>query len=288
MRAIRPGWKWDKVFVIFGPQGAGKGLFVKSLFPKAASVTQWASSNLKLHTAGDDPDRKNTEKIKRCVICELPEGAGMATKDPDGQLFVKGHFTETHDNVTPKFKNESIKIPRRSVYLATMNADAKAGLPEDPSGMRRYLSIRLREDVAPVPAAMLEHLTDDLVERLWAEAYHACVDPKIDIFKSLDNRKWSEIGETLARSMENVDPQMFKIANAAFEIWESEQDTDPALRVTTSTVAIKLGWIDSPDDDLPKSQSTKIGLALARNFEKKPRKKDNRLLNYYYIPKTTT
>ena len=160
MRIQEPGAKLDEIAVLIGPQGCGKSLFSALLVPTRWRQ-HWFSDALILRSSGQHRDQ--AQSLLGRVIMECGEMAGMSRADVDG---LKAFIARQTDQIRLPYDRLFSEHPRRCVIVGTSNDDQI--LPNDPTGLRRFLPVRIRgRGPHPIVSRMGE-----LRDQLWAEAKH--------------------------------------------------------------------------------------------------------------------
>ena len=163
-RTFQPGSKIDEHPVLIGPQGCGKSTAVRLLLPPTEAARYgWFSDSLNL--AGDDKHR--AEALQGRVIVELSELQGGTRAELDS---LKAFLSRTDDGtVRLAYRRDPEPAPRRAVMVGTSNPTPTGELPNDVTGLRRFVAIRITAgDPQHVRAYLDEHRL-----QLWAEAVHA-------------------------------------------------------------------------------------------------------------------
>ena len=160
LRTAEPGAKLDEIAVLIGPQGCGKSLFCAALVP-GFRRSEWFSDELVLRTSGQHRDQ--AQALMGRVIVECAEMAGMSRADMDG---LKAFLARQVDRVRLPYDRLITNLPRRCVIIGTSNDDQV--LPNDPTGLRRFLPVRI---AGIGPRNVLDVLEQER-DQLWAEARH--------------------------------------------------------------------------------------------------------------------
>lgn len=160
-RAFKPGVKLDEMPVLIGPQGIGKSTALRLALPP--EHPDWFADGL--HLAADPKVR--AEALQGRVLVEAAEMAGSTRAELES---LKSFLSRTDDGaVRLAYRRNPQTMLRRCIIVGTTNSGEP--LPNDPTGNRRFVPIRL-EDGDPMGIA-------DYMQRnraqLWAEAltlYH--------------------------------------------------------------------------------------------------------------------
>lgn len=159
-RTYEPGVKLDEIVVLIGEQGLGKSALLREALPP--DVPDLYSDGLRW----DASDKEKVEATLGKAIVEASEMAGRRRAEIEG---MKTFITRQNDGVLRMaYARSPEPSPRRYVIVATTNDPND--LPNDPTGLRRFVPIVLRKG-CDVEKWMAEER-----ENLWAEAlamYHA-------------------------------------------------------------------------------------------------------------------
>lgn len=145
-RICQPGIKADMVPVAVGAQGTRKSTAVAALVPSEDFFTT-------IDLGGQDDDL--ARKMRGKLVVELDELKGLASRDAE---HIKSFTTRRYEEWTPKYKEQTLRYPRRSICFGTSNQD---DFLNDATGNRRWL---------PFECGMCD--TDAIArdrEQLWAE-----------------------------------------------------------------------------------------------------------------------
>ena len=145
-RVMQPGVKTDMVPILVGDQGVGKTTGVAAMVPAPDHFME-----VKL----DDNEIEMARRMRGKLVGEIGELRGLHSREIE---HVKAFVTRTHEEWVPKYKEFSIKFPRRLVFIGTTNNEEFLA---DETGNRRWLPLR-------VGAVNLEGIKADLAQ-LWAE-----------------------------------------------------------------------------------------------------------------------
>lgn len=146
-RVLSPGVKADMVPILVGEQGVGKTTGVAAMVPAEDHFME-----VKL----DDQETEMARRMRGKLVGEIGELRGLHSREIE---HVKAFVTRTHEEWVPKYKEFSIKFPRRLVFIGTTNNDEFLA---DETGNRRWLPIRVGQ-------TNLEKLKAER-DQLWAEA----------------------------------------------------------------------------------------------------------------------
>ena len=161
-RALTPGYKHDEMVILVGPQGCGKSTFCRHLLPP--QFAQWWFGD-GFHFA-DDP-RRRVEATLGKVIVEASELTGLRRAEVES---LKAYLTAREDYVRLAFRPDPEIMPRRFVLVGTANDAGSGVLPNDPTGLRRFLPVRVTG--APDGVGAMMRVLDRVREQAWAEALH--------------------------------------------------------------------------------------------------------------------
>ncbi|MGF7049130.1 putative P-loop ATPase [Paenibacillus sp. DS2015] len=183
-RLYRPGCKFDEMLVLVGPQGAGKS----SLLAKLGR--EWFSDSLRTFD-----NKEAGEHLQSGWIFEIGELSAMKKSEVDE---VKAFLSKTEDRYRVAYDRVVSDFPRKCVFFGTTNT---RDFLQDATGNRRFWPV----DVEPIKAKLShwDHLTDELVGQIWAEALHLY---KAGESLALDNEAKEEALQLQTTHME-VDPR---------------------------------------------------------------------------------
>lgn len=146
-RVLEPGVKADMVPILVGDQGVGKTTGVAAMVPDPGFF---------LEVKFDDNEVEMARRMRGKLIGEIGELRGLHTREIE---HIKAFITRTHEEWVPKYREFSVKFPRRLVFIGTTNNDEFLA---DETGNRRWLPLRVRD-------VRIEAIKADQ-EQLWAEA----------------------------------------------------------------------------------------------------------------------
>lgn len=147
-RIRHPGCKADMVPVLVGRQGMRKSSVVEALCPDPRF---FGLVNLR------DKDADISRKLIGKLVIELDELRGLSTTDADA---IKSTITRREEEWVPKYKEQVVIYPRRSLFWGTTNT---VDFLTDLSGNRRWLPFEIAA-VIDVDAIKRDR------DQLWAEA----------------------------------------------------------------------------------------------------------------------
>ena len=157
-RTYQPATKLDEIVVLIGDQGIGKSTAIEYILPSEQRA-QWFNDGLVL----SDDDKTKIEALLGRVIVECAELAGLNGAQTET---LKAFMTRTHDRKRLAYGRYVEEFPRRCIVVGTTNS--KTPLPNDPTGNRRFVPVKLlRGD----PREVRTYL-DENRDQLWAEALH--------------------------------------------------------------------------------------------------------------------
>ena len=160
-RTYRPGSKHDEAPVLIGAQGGGKSTFCEQLLPPEYLGWHRTLDNIQAEV------QKRVERIDAAAIVEFAELRVLG-----GYGEVKNFLSDRADSYRLPYARQSQTVKRRWVGIATANDEGEGVLPDDPTGNRRYVAVKVNppgstseEQSAHVREYLGEHRT-----QLWAEA----------------------------------------------------------------------------------------------------------------------
>ena len=158
-RTFRPGYKFDTMIVLQGPQGIGKSSLWSCLFEKES----WFSDNI--HFSGND--KEIIETTCGTVLVENAELAGARKAELEK---IKALITRQTDKVRFAYARKISVLPRMFVIVGTTNEPCS--LPNDQTGNRRFIPISLdkKEDTAWNNGKKVRDYIKENRKQLWAEA----------------------------------------------------------------------------------------------------------------------
>lgn len=194
-RILNPGCKCDHMPVLEGPQGLGKSTALRALF----SDEFFSDTTIDLHT------KDRFVSLRNVWGYEWAELDGLGRADVTR---VKAFISSQVDDYRPPFGRGNVKVPRRVVFVGTVN---EATYLTDPSGNRRFWPLRCGHiDIAAI-------LRDR--DALWAEA--------VALFQS-GERWWPESAETDLLAEEQAE-------RVAQDAWEPMIASYLSEKVTVAT-----------------------------------------------------
>ena len=156
-RTYKPGAKLDEIPVLIGAQGIGKSAFLRSIVPP--EMPELFSDGLRF----DAFPEKQLEATRGRVIVEVSEMAGRSRADIEA---MKAFVTRQDDgHVRRPYARHEEPQPRQFILAGTTNV--LNDLPNDPSGNRRFVPIKLG-----APTWRVEDFMDGVRDSAWAEALH--------------------------------------------------------------------------------------------------------------------
>ena len=156
---FEPGTKLDEMPVLCGPQGIGKSMSLKHALPQHMPDLFSDGLNLTAST------KEAAEALQGRAIVEVAEMAGSNRAELTN---LKSILSRDDDGVVRlAYRPDPVPSPRRASIVGTTNEDAP--LPNDPSGNRRFVVIRLKGGDA---GKIIKYMNDKR-EKLWAEAVEA-------------------------------------------------------------------------------------------------------------------
>lgn len=210
----KDGFVNQGVLVLQGEQGVGKTTWVESLNP----IEQEA---IKLGAILNPNDKDSVFQLSQFWISELGEVECTFKRSEMGRL--KSFVTMKKDFLRLPYARKSTEIPRRSVYVATVN---DANYLTDDTGNRRWWTI-------PVKKINFKHDFD--MRQVWAEVYNLYLNNHPT---SLDEDTQSQLNEN-NKQHARIDP--LKEKTILFYDW-----SHPPRRYMTTTQILEEMGFDKP------------------------------------------
>ena len=254
-RAVHPGLKLDEMPVLIGPQGCGKSTALALALPPDQPC--WFSDGLNLAATS----KERAEALLGRVIVEASEMAGSTRAEIEN---LKSFLSRTDDGaVRLAYRRNPETMLRRSIIIGTTNDENC--LPNDPSGNRRFVVVRVRSSPGGVPA--LRDYLNRYRGQLWAEALYvyAC---KLDIVRLPDHLK---------NDQRNVNEQHRRTDEILEEKLDEWLRTSAPDFFPMSLAAAGIGWNDKSDDQRVRARLSKSLKALGcapvqRRIDGRPRR----------------
>ena len=208
-RAFKPGHKLDEMPVLIGPQGCGKSTALRWVLPSDES--EWFADGLNLA----DDLKGRAEALLGRVLVEASEMTGCRRADLES---LKAFISRTDDgSVRLAYRANPEPLPRRAIIVGTSNDDC---LPNDPTGNRRFVAIRIQ---GGDPENLRTYLENHR-EHLWSEAlsaYRTGAEARLpeDLFacQAMGNERFRRrdhiLEDELERWLEDA-PQSFTLGEA--------------------------------------------------------------------------
>ena len=151
-RVLRPGYKFDSMLVLNGPQGVGKSTLIAKL------AGEWFSDSLNL---GDTKDKTAAEKLQGYWILEIGELAGLKKAEVET---LRSFLSRQNDIYRAAFGKRATPHLRQCVFFGTTNAES--GYLRDTTGNRRFWPVK-------TPGSGKKQswdLAHEEILQIWAEA----------------------------------------------------------------------------------------------------------------------
>lgn len=248
-RALRPGCKLDTMPVLEGPQGIGKSTLIRYLFGEQFFIDDLA----------DFSSKDTFQLIQGAWACEVAELSAMQKAEVSD---VKKFLSKVQDKFRPPYERAPIQVPRRSIFVGSVNPELGSGYLRDSTGARRFWPIECGK-------IDLKGILRDR-DQLWAEA--------VQLYKAkhrwhLDDAELVRLAEDVQHERREVDP------------WE---ETIAAYLYNTSTCTIAgiLGdALRLPVERRDSRASRRVGAILkALGWESEPARVDGKVTRVYENP----
>ena len=253
-RTFEPGTKLDEMPILSGPQGIGKSTAFRLALPP--ELPDLFADGLHLAAA----PKERAEALQGRAIVEAAE---MAGKDRAELESLKAFLSRTDDGaIRLAYRRNPESCPRRCIIVGTTNAHDP--LPNDPTGLRRFVVVRLTEgDVRK----LTEYLNTNRLQ-LWAEAL-ALYRKGLEAWLPHDLAVAQAAVNETARRRDDILEDLL-------EAWLAGGHDGFTLR----EAALGVGFISSHDDtgvSLPQREQKRLAAALtARGFARKRERREGR------------
>ena len=160
-RTHKPGSKHDEAPVLIGAQGGGKSTFCEELLPPEYPGWHRTLDNIQADA------QKRVERIDAAAIVEFAELRVLG-----GYGEVKNFLSDRADSYRLPYARQSQTVKRRWVGIATANDEREGVLPDDPTGNRRYVAVKVKTpgNTNEEQSAHVRGYLDANRAQLWAEA----------------------------------------------------------------------------------------------------------------------
>ncbi len=152
---LDPGCKLDEMPILIGPQGVGKSTFYSSLLPSP----KFFSDNLNLGAVAKD----QVEALGGNAIIECPELVGIRGAKTER---LKAFLSRQVDKIRPAYGHYVKDHERRCIIVGSTNDSLS--LPNDPTGNRRFIPIRVEEKDGVCVQFILDFM-EEYRDQIWAE-----------------------------------------------------------------------------------------------------------------------
>ncbi len=189
-RVLEPGIKFDTVLTLIGKQGQGKTSLVRKL------AHGWHSESL-VTVQGKDA----MEHIQGFWLIELGELAAIRKADFE---LVKQFISKQEDSFRAAYGRRTERYPRQCIFIATTNI---ADFIRDQTGGRRWWPMSV--DKSRQRMSHFEHLTEDVVGQIWAEA--------VDAFKAGEPLHLDGAMEAIAKELQEAHTDESPLAGLIYD-----------------------------------------------------------------------
>lgn len=254
-RAFAPGCKLDEMPVFSGPQGIGKSSALRLALPPEQPGL-FADG---LHLA-DYPQQRAEALQGRAIV----EAAEMAGKDRAELESLKVFLSRQDDGVVRMaYRRNPETTPRRAIIVGTTNVVDP--LPNDPTGLRRFVVVRLRSGNVEAVAEYMDRYR----KQIWAEAVSLYREGVQAWLPAALKGAQTEVNELSRRRDELLEDKL--------DSWLERQAGEP---FTLERAALSVGFIREGDAAtlIPQRDQKRLASALAqRGFAKKRERVDGNL-----------
>ena len=146
-----PGYKFDNMLILVGPQGVGKSQF----FSRIARRSAWFSDSMSKF----DNSKESMEQLAGKWIIELGELSAMKKYEVE---HIKVFLSKQEDSYRPSYGRRSETFARQCVFGGTTNRE---DFLQDVTGSRRFWPVKVKD-----ASRMWAEMTPAVVDQMWAEA----------------------------------------------------------------------------------------------------------------------
>lgn len=227
-RARHPGWKYDHMIVLHGPQGSGKSTFWKELLPDS----EFFSDDLDL-AAGS---KERAEQLQGKVLVESAELRGMSRAELNS---LKAFISRNSDYYRAAYARFASDHKRMCVIVGTTN-DQQC-LPNDSSGNRRFVVVSIKP-LYTRNAEMIKEYLDEHRKQIWAEAVYLheneseiFVPPELQSTQETENEKFrssphESLEEAVLSVMANYPHGDLSLAEIEGDVFQKVKNQKPDYR----------------------------------------------------------
>ena len=254
-RTYEPGTKLDEMPVLTGSQGIGKSTALRLLLPP--EMPDLFADGLYLAA----PPKARAEALQGRVIVEASE---MAGKDRAELESLKVFLSRQDDGVVRMaYRRNPENTPRRAIIVGTTNAADP--LPNDSTGLRRFVVVRLR---AGNVKELAQYMDRNRVQ-LWAEAVALYREGVEAWLPPALKEAQTEVNELSRRRDELLEDKL--------DSWIEREAGEP---FTLERAALAVGFVRDGDAAalIPQRDQKRLANALTqRGFAKKRERFDGKL-----------
>ena len=251
-RVLEPGIKADMVPIAVGAQGERKSSAVAAMVPDPCFFAEFNLS---------DKDDDLSRRMRGKLIGEISELRGLHTRDIES---IKAFITRQHEEWTPKYKEFTVRFPRRLVFMGTTNQEEFLA---DETGNRRWLPVK----VGAVDVDLIEQIR----EQLWAEAVARFMAYGIEYADAEDLAEEAHEEHRMRDSWEETVLEWLKTKDELTGV-------DPTARGFLATRDVLIGALRFESKAIKRADEIRIGKVMKHlGFKKtRPRTPDGRVCGY--------
>lgn len=157
-RLYKPGCKFENMLILQGAQGYGKTLFWRRL---VKGNTEWLNDGVNIERVKDAND--SVSQTWFVIFEELASWSKADARD------MKDYLGKQEDQYRKAYGREQIIAPRHCVFCGNTNDDHF--LKDTDLFERRYWVVEINNPDNRQAKRLLEKMTDEYVDQIWAEAY---------------------------------------------------------------------------------------------------------------------
>lgn len=226
-RIMNPGCKWDNAFILAGPQGVGKSMFVEAI------GGEWTTTLYHLNT-----DKDSMMAVASSWFIELPELSAVKKADVSQ---IKAFLSVKTDTFRMPYGHCIGHADRQCVFVWTLNPSRDNTFLTDETGGRRFWILDTPHEID------LDWIKENR-EQLFAEGM-ALYNQGIRAYQLLDEVKETGTKYVEEKTVDYYDPINQKIIQYLHNNWDTLEDFAGQKRIGYIQLFEALGVFDPHKQD---------------------------------------